>query len=202
MHRGGACLDERLHHLVGVQRPAEARLCVGDDRREPVGRVVSLGVRDLVGAEESVVDPLHECGRAVCGIEALVRVGVAGEVRVGGDLPAGEVDRLQTGLHHLDCLAAGHRPECRNPFLLCKERPQSLGAETSERVLDRDGAAETLDVLLAVGALDRVGRAHGLLSSGSKMTILGSIIADISAVLRRRRQISDPKQDQSCTLVP
>jgi DNA-binding GntR family transcriptional regulator len=55
--RRGARLDERLHQLERVQRPAEARLSVGHDRREPLGRVVALGVRDLVGPQQRVIDP-------------------------------------------------------------------------------------------------------------------------------------------------
>ena len=53
MDAGGARLDHRLHQFEGVERPAEAGLGVGDDRREPVGRVVALEPRDLVGALEA-----------------------------------------------------------------------------------------------------------------------------------------------------
>ena len=95
---------------------AEAGLGVGDDRRQPVDRVVALGVGDLVGAQEGAVDPLHERGRAVRRVEALVGIRVAREVRVGGDLPAGEVDRLQPRLHHLHRLAAGHGAERGHPL--------------------------------------------------------------------------------------
>ena len=51
--RRGARLDHRLHQLEGVERPAEAGLGVGDDRREPVGRGVALELGDLVGALEA-----------------------------------------------------------------------------------------------------------------------------------------------------
>ena len=174
VHRGRAGLDERLHHLVGVERPAEAGLGVGHDRCEPVDRVVALGVGDLVGAQERAVDPLHERGGAVGRVEALVGVGVAREVRVGRDLPAGEVDRLQAGLDHLHRLAAGHRAERRHPLVLGEQAAQPLGAEAGERVLDRDGAAQPLDVVLAVGALDGVCRAHGDASFGIQVWCIGS----------------------------
>ena len=36
VNAGGARLDKGLHDLEGVERPAEAGLGVGDDRREPV----------------------------------------------------------------------------------------------------------------------------------------------------------------------
>src|ERR671927_462941 len=50
------------------------------------------------GAAERVVQPLDERRHAVGRIEALVGVRRAREVRVGRDLPAGEVERLQPGL--------------------------------------------------------------------------------------------------------
>ena len=156
VHAGGAGLDHRLHQLEGVQRPAEAGLGVGDDRREPVGAVRALGAVDLVGAQERVVQPPDERRRAVRRVEALVGVRVAGEVGVGGDLPAGEVDRLQARLDHLDGLAAGHRAERRHVRLGLQELPEALGAEARERVLDADGAAQALDVGRRVGAFDAV----------------------------------------------
>ena len=151
---GGARLDERLHQLERVQRPAEAGLGVGDDRREPVRAVLALGRVDLVGAQQRVVDPLDERGGAVRRVEALVRVRVPGEVRVGRDLPAGEVDRLQPGLHHLHGLRAGERAERGDVGLLVQELPEPLGTEARERVLDAEAPAQPLDVLLRVRPLD------------------------------------------------
>ena len=153
---GGAGLDERLHELERVQRPAEAGLGVGDDRREPVGAVLALRRVDLVGAQERAVDALHERGRAVRGIEALVGVRVPGEVRVGGDLPAGEVDRLQARLHHLHALRAGQRAERGDVLLGVQQLPEPLGAEARERVLDPEPPADALDVVLRVRPLDSV----------------------------------------------
>ena len=75
---GGARLDHRPHQLEGVERPAEAGLGVGDDRRQPVAAgAVALGVLDLVGAQERLVEPAHERRGAVRRVEALVRVGLA-----------------------------------------------------------------------------------------------------------------------------
>src|SRR6187399_14240 len=51
-----------------------------------------------IGAYQRVVDPLRERGARVGRIQALIRIGVPREVRVGRDLPAGEVDGLQAGL--------------------------------------------------------------------------------------------------------
>ena len=150
----GARLDERLHELERVERTAEARLGIRDDRREPVGAVLALGGVDLIGSQKRVVDPLHERRRAVRRVEALIRVRVAGEIRVGRHLPAGEIDRLQAGLHHLDGLRAGQRAERGDVVLGVQQLPQALGAETRQRVLDVEATADALDVVLHVGAFD------------------------------------------------
>ena len=143
VHARGARLDHRLHQLVRVQRAAEAGLGVGDDRREPVDVVVALGRVDLVGAQQRVVEPPHERRHAVRRIEALVGVGVAGEVRLGRDLPAGEVDRLR-GPPRTICTAwpPVTAPRRRDRLGGVQELPEPLGAEPRERVLDREAAAQ------------------------------------------------------------
>ena len=150
----GARLDHRLHQLERVERPAEAGLRVGDDRREPVRPVPLLREVDLVGAQQRVVEALDERRDAVDRIEALVGIRRAGEVRVGRDLPAGEVDRLEAGAHHLHGLAAGQRAERANGLLALEQLPQPLGAEFRERVLGDDGTAEPDDLLGRVRPLD------------------------------------------------
>ena len=79
------------------------------------------------------------------------------EVRVGGDLPAGEVDRVEARLHHLHRLAARHRAERRDPLALGEQRPEARCAEPRERVLDVHRAAQPVDVGGRVGAMDGVG---------------------------------------------
>ncbi len=113
MDARGARLDHRLHQLVRVERAAEAGLGVGDDRREPVRLVDPLRRVDLVGAQERVVQPPHQRRDAVGGVEALVGIGVAGEVRLGRDLPTREIDRVEPGAHHLHRLPARDRAESR-----------------------------------------------------------------------------------------
>jgi hypothetical protein len=136
VHTGGSCFDERLHELEGVEGAAEAGLCVCDDRREPVAAVVPLGMLDLIRTEERVVDAPRERGSAAAGVEALVRVDLGSEVRVGCHLPAAQIDGLETRLHHLHRLSAGHRSERGDVLALLEELPQPLGAEPRQRVLD------------------------------------------------------------------
>src|SRR5690606_3625991 len=87
-------------------------------------------------------------------VEALVRVGLAGEVRVGGHLPPGEVDRLESGLDHLHGLATGQRAERVDVRPGAHELPEALGATAGERVLLDDAAPQPDDVLGAVAASD------------------------------------------------
>jgi hypothetical protein len=114
MHARCAGLDHGLHQLERVQRPTEPSLRVRDDRREPVRPSAALGPRDLVGALQRVVDAPDEPRNAVRRIERLIRVGVSCDVRVGGDLPPGDVDRVESRLDHLDGLPARERAERGN----------------------------------------------------------------------------------------
>ena len=97
---------------------------------------------------------LHDARHRVDRIERLVRIHLAGDVGVGRDLPARQVDRLEAGLHLLHRLVAGHRAERIDERLLVDELPELLGAAARERVLDVDRAAQADDVLRRVAALD------------------------------------------------
>src|SRR3712207_8661699 len=66
-------------------------------------------------------------------VEALVGIGVGGEVRVRGDLPAGEVDRLEARLDHLDRLATGQRTKRRDVLLRRQQPPEPLGAQADRK---------------------------------------------------------------------
>ena len=153
MHAGGAGLDHRAHQLVRVEVAAKAGLGVGDDWRKPVHVGLAGAVLDLVGALEGVVDALDDLGHGVGGVERLVGVRLQRRVGVGGDLPAGQVDGLEAGLHLLHGLVAGERAERVHVVLAVQQLPQALGAEARERVLDLDAAAQLVDVLLGVDLL-------------------------------------------------
>ena len=97
---------------------------------------------------------LTSAGALFDGVQALVRVRVRGEVPVGGDLPAGEVDRLQPRLHHLHGLCARERAERGDVGLRRHQLPEALGAEARDRVLDAEATLQALDVVLRVRPLD------------------------------------------------
>ncbi len=149
-----ARIDHRLHQLERVQHAAEAGLGIGDDRREEIDVALAFHVLDLVGAHQRVVDPAHDLRHRVDRIERLVRIHLAGDVGVGGDLPARKVDRLQAGLHLLQRLVAGHRAERVHERLVVHQLPQLLRAAARERVLDVNRSAQAHDVLRRVAALD------------------------------------------------
>ncbi len=84
----------RLHQLVGVERPAEAGLGVGHDRARASRAGALPSACSIWSARSSAwLMRLHDRGDAVGRVEALVRVHRPGQVGVGRDLPAGEVDR-------------------------------------------------------------------------------------------------------------
>ena len=109
---------------------------------------------DLVGAHERVVDPPHDRGNRIGRIQRLVGIHLAGDVGVGRDLPARQVNRLQAGLHLLHRLVAGQRAERVDERLLADQLPELFGAAPRERVLDVQRAAQPHDVLGRVAALD------------------------------------------------
>ena len=109
MDPGDPRLDIGLHDLEAVQRPAEAGLGVGHDRREPVALRAALLMLDLVGALQRAVDLPRQLGPGVGGIERLVGIHRAGGVGVGGGLPARQIDRLQARRE------PSASPGCRSP---------------------------------------------------------------------------------------
>ena len=170
MHRRGARLDHALHQLEGIERSAEAGFRVGDDRREPVDDVGPLEPRDLVGALEGLVDAANQLGNRGRGIERLVGIHLAGIVGVGGDLPAGDVDRLEPGLDLLQRLVAGQRAEGPHERPFGEQPAEPRGAAPGEAVLDPDRAGELVDIGRRIVATNRVVLlCHGMYSFSGKL---------------------------------
>ena len=159
---GGAGGDEALGELEHVERPAEARLAVGHDRGEAPGLGVSLGPGDLIGAPEGVVDPLDQRRSRVGRVERLIRIHLSGQVGVTCHLPPREVDGVETGLDHLHGLATAHRPEGVDVLPGGHELPEAFGHGLGDRVRLTHAAAQSHDVLCAVGACDPLPSRIGL----------------------------------------
>jgi hypothetical protein len=84
-------------------KPASASAMIGCSQS-----VLSfLPRRDLVRAQQRVVDAAHDRRHRIRRIQGLVRVHLTREVGIARDLPAGEVDRLESGTHLLHRLVAG-----------------------------------------------------------------------------------------------
>jgi hypothetical protein len=159
VHAGRTGVDHRLHQFKRVQHTAEARFGIGNDRREVVdirriARILALGPLDLVAALERVVDAANDLRHRVDRIERLVRVHLAGDVGVTGDLPAGQVDRFQTRLDLLHRLVAGESAERIDEGLLVQQPPQLLGTTLGQGVFDLDRPAQADHVVGRVAALD------------------------------------------------
>ena len=107
MNSRRAGFDHCLHQFENIERAAKAGFRIRDDRSEPVDVSLSLGMMDLVGPLQRLVDPLHHRRNAVRRIKTLVGIHVSGEIRVGRNLPAAQIDRFQSRFHLLHGLVAG-----------------------------------------------------------------------------------------------
>ena len=141
-------------------KPASASARIG--AIQSGARPFAGGPGDLVGTLQRVVDAAHDLRHGVGGVERLVGVGLAGDVGVGRHLPAGQVDRLQPGLDHLDGLATGQRAQRVDVFGVVDQLPEALGSRTGDRMLDVERTLQPDHVLGGVRALDalppRIGR--------------------------------------------
>jgi hypothetical protein len=174
---GRARRDHRLGQFERIEWAAEAGLSVRDDRREPVEtRVGAFGERDLVRAQQRVVDSPDHRRYRVDRVEALVRVRLPRRIAISRDLPAGQIDGRQAAANHLDGLVAGDRAERVHVVGGGKQIPEALGTATGEGVLLADRSAQPDDVLSRVGALDTAPPRVGLPPPGQ----LGRLGGDAS----------------------
>ena len=162
MHAGGARLDHRLHQLEGVKGAAKSGFGVGNQRHEPVNTVLAFGVMDLVGANEGVVEASAKIGYRVGGIETLVGIHLAGVVGVSRNLPAANIDGLQAGGDHLHCLIAGYGAESVDILFGGQHLPQASGAETRQRMLDAECAAQAHHIFRGIRTCDPLPARVGL----------------------------------------
>ena len=156
VNAGSARLDIGLHDFERVQGAAEACFRVGNDRHEPVDLGAAFGVLDLVGTLEGAVDAAAQLRTGVGGIEALVGIHRARGVGVGGNLPARQIDRRQTGARLLHRLVAGDGAERVDERLFLQRLPKPIGTLLGQRVGDRHGAAQLLHLGRGVGTADAI----------------------------------------------
>ena len=154
VNAGGPRLDHQLHQLECIETSAEAGFRVGNDRREPVGVVASVAGIDLIGALQRLIDALDHLRHGVRRIQTLVGIHLAGEIGIGGDLPAAEINRLQAGAHLLHRLIAGQCAKRGYERFVIQELPQPLRSHLRERVLDVDRSTKAENILRRILARD------------------------------------------------
>ncbi|MCY1409385.1 hypothetical protein D9M71_247340 [compost metagenome] len=166
VNAGGACFDHALHQLVGVQNATETGFSVGNDWCEVVDVAVITWVLagfplDLVGATERVIDALDHGRNRVNRVQRLVWVHGFCRVVVCSNLPARQVDRLDTGFNLLYGLATGQGAHAVYEVFVWTEGrlgalgnqvPQLVGAHAGQGVLRLNRATQANDVSSGVGA--------------------------------------------------
>ncbi len=162
VNAGGACFDHALHQLVSVQYAAETGFSVCHDWSEVVdvafvARAFTGFPLDLVSTTERVVDALDHGWNRIHRVQRLVRVHRFGGVVVRRDLPARQVDRLDTGFDLLYSLAAGQGAHAVDEiFLRTEGRLGALGNQVPKLlckgVLRLNRATQADDVSSGVSA--------------------------------------------------
>src|SRR5829696_8010297 len=150
----GAGFDHSLHQLEDVECATETALGVGDYRGEPIDPVPALGVMDLVGPLQRLVDPPDHVRHAVCWVQTLIRIHVPGQVGISRHLPPGEVDRLQPRLDLLHGLIARQSPQSPHERTLVHQGPEPLSAHLCQGVLDPDRTPQPRHIISHVWTLD------------------------------------------------
>jgi len=97
--------------LRGPPNPAsESRFRISDDRGIPVGSTfATVGVLDLIGPLQSIVDSPDDARHAVSRIQALVGIHLPCGIVVSRNLPTTDLDDLQACFDLLDGLVSCQR---------------------------------------------------------------------------------------------
>src|SRR5579875_935108 len=129
MHTGRTSLDHSLHEFEDVEGATKTSFGIGDNRGEPVGAFLALGMLDLVGPLQRLVDALYHMRHTIRRIEALIGVHLPGQVRIRRYLPATEIDGFEARLHLLHGLVARQSTESRHVRLGMEQIPEALGPQ-------------------------------------------------------------------------
>ena len=130
--------------------PASASATIGANQsRETLPSACSIS-----SARFSAIVDAGEFGAGIGRIKRLIGIHCAGDIGVGGNLPAGEIDRLEAAANHLHRLVAGDRAERVDIGSIIQQFPELVGAALGERIRDRKRAAQPHDILGAIGPAD------------------------------------------------
>src|SRR5437764_375593 len=88
-------LNHTLHEFEHIERAAKTGFGISDDRGKPVNVVSPLGVVNLIGALQGLINAPHNMRYTVRRIETLIGIHMSSKISISGNLPAAQVDRLQ-----------------------------------------------------------------------------------------------------------
>ena len=154
VHAGRTGLDHGLHQFERVQHAAETGFCIGHDRGEEVDVVLAFRPLDLVSALERVVDLLDDLGHRIHRVQRLIRIHLAVAVGITRNLPARQIDRLQTSLDLLHSLVARQCAQGVDEGFVVDQVPQLFGTTLGQRVFNLQRTTQAHDIFSGVTALD------------------------------------------------
>ena len=154
MHTRYASLDIGFHDFKTVQRPAEPGFCISDNWNEPVTVCAAFTVFDLIGTLQGTVDLARQFRSGIGRVEALVGIHRTGHIGIGCNLPARQVNRLQSGAGHLHRLIAGHGAKGIDIIFRSQQLPQFAGSPVGQSMLDLHRSTQLRHILSAVRPFD------------------------------------------------
>ena len=150
----GARINHGLHQFERIQDTTKPSFSIGHDRHKIVHISGTTGALDLVCPLESIVDPSHNRGHRIDRVKRLIWIHGITQIGICSDLPARQINRLNTGFNLLDCLTTRQSAQGRDKILGVNPVPQFLSTEPSQRILDLDRPLESHHIRSCVITLD------------------------------------------------
>jgi len=147
VNASGPRFNHRPGQLICVQRSTESGLGIGHNGHQPVAGYLALSTLNLVCPQQRLVQTLHHPGHTVHRIQTLIRIHLARAITIGRNLPAAEIDGLQTRPHLLHGLATTQCAQGIHIVLRMQQVPQLLSTLLSQAVLNAHGATQTANIL-------------------------------------------------------
>ena len=150
----GARINHGLHQFECIQDATKTSFSVGHDGHKIVHISGTTGALDLICPLESIVDPSHNRGHRIDWVKRLIRIHGVTQIGICSNLPARQINRLDTGFNLLDCLTPRQSTQGRDKILGVNPTPQFLSTESRQRILDLDRPLESDHIGSCVIPLD------------------------------------------------
>src|SRR5215471_14914641 len=129
--------------LSGPPNPASASATIGANQ----SRLAPPSACSIWSARvNALLIRRQSSGPAFAGYRLWIGIDVTRGIGVGGNLPAGEINRVESGSNHLHRLIAGHRTETGNVGLGMQQLPQTIGPMLGKSVVHLQRTAQTQHV--------------------------------------------------------